>query len=112
MNIPRQKITALMISVAVSFVAVAQDSISSQHHEFSIQQSVDYAQKNNMQVKNALLAVQLQKEVNNEIRSAAYPQVNGSFSFVDNIKLPISLVPAEFFGGTPGTFEKFPFGVK
>jgi len=38
--------------------------------------------------------------------------VNGSFSLVDNVKAPVSLIPAEFFGGTPGTYEKFPFGIK
>jgi outer membrane protein len=81
-------------------------------HAFSIHQAVEYAKKNNVQVKNALLDVQIQYQTNKDVTSAAYPQVNGSFSFVDNIKTPISLIPAEFFGGTPGTFEKFPFGIK
>src|SRR5258706_3137826 len=81
-------------------------------HEFSIQQTVEYAKKNNVQVKNALLDVQIQAQVNRDVTSAAYPQINGSFSLVDNVKPPISLIPAEFFGGTPGTYEKFPFGIK
>ena len=81
-------------------------------HSFTIQQAVEYANKNNVQVKNALLDVQIQYQTNREVTSAAYPQINGSFSLVDNIKTPISLIPAEFFGGTPGTFEKFPFGIK
>ena len=112
MILPRQNISGLIVSLSISFMAYAQDTIAIQHHEFSIQQAIDYAKKNNMQVKNALLDVQLQKEVNKEITAAAYPQVTGSFNIVDNIKLPVSLVPAEFFGGTPGTYEKFPFGVK
>jgi outer membrane protein TolC len=81
-------------------------------HAFSIQQAFEYAKKNNVQVKNALLDVQIQYQTNKDVTSAAYPQVNGSFSFVDNVKPPIGLVPAEFFGGTPGTFAKFPFGIK
>src|SRR5260221_6317114 len=81
-------------------------------HEFSIQQAIEYARKNNVQVKNALLDVQIQAQTNRDITSAAYPQINGSFSMVDNVKPPISLIPAEFFGGTPGTYEKFPFGIK
>ena len=68
--------------------------------------------KNNVQVKNALLDVQIQAQVNRDVVSAAYPQINGSFSLVDNVKPPVSLIPAEFFGGTPGTYEKFPFGIK
>jgi outer membrane protein TolC len=81
-------------------------------HEFSIQQAIEYARKNNVQVKNALLEVQIQAQVNRDVTSAAYPQINGSFSLVDNVKPPVSLIPAEFFGGTPGTYEKFPFGIK
>lgn len=81
-------------------------------HEFSVQQALDYAQKNNVQVKNALLAVQVQQQTNREVTGTAYPQINASGSIVYNYKLPVSLVPAEFFGGTPGTFEKIAFGVK
>src|SRR5260221_13417328 len=81
-------------------------------NEFAIQQAIEYAKKNNVQVKNALLDVQIQAQTNRDITSAAYPQINGIFSMVDNEKPPISLIPAEFFGGTPGTYEKFPFGIK
>ncbi|MBS1576268.1 MAG: TolC family protein [Bacteroidetes bacterium] len=81
-------------------------------HEFSVQQALDYAQKNNVQVKNALLNVQVQAQTNREITGSAYPQISGSGSMTYNYKLPVSLVPAEFFGGPPGTFEKIAFGVK
>jgi outer membrane protein len=81
-------------------------------NRFSVQEAVAYAKKNNVQVKNSLLDVQIQEQTNRDVTSAAYPQVNGSFSMVDNIKTPITLIPAEFFGGTPGTYEKFPFGIK
>jgi outer membrane protein TolC len=81
-------------------------------HAFSVQQALDYAQKNNVQVKNALLDVQVQQQTNREFAGSAYPQINGSGSIVYNYKLPVSLVPAEFFGGQPGTFEKIAFGVK
>jgi outer membrane protein TolC len=98
-----------LLSLAVSISSSAQDSAV---HRFSLQQAVDYGMKNNIQVKNALLEVQIQQQTNKDITSAAYPSVNGSFSFVDNTNLPVSLVPASFFGGPPGTFQKFPFGVK
>ena len=81
-------------------------------HAFSIQQALDYAKKNNVQVKNALLDVQVQEQTNREVTGTAYPQISASGSLVYNYKLPVSLVPAEFFGGQPGTFEKIAFGVK
>ncbi len=83
-----------------------------QLHEFSVQQAVDYANKNNYQVKNALLDVQVQQQTNREVTGSAYPQLNGSGALVYNAKLPVSLIPAEFFGGPPGTFQELAFGVK
>jgi outer membrane protein len=103
-------LVALVLS-PVLMIAQQRDSVAI-IHEFSIQQAVDYAVKNNVQVKNALLDVQLQAQTNRELTAAAYPQVNGSFSMVDNLKVPVSLIPSEFFGGTPGTYQKFPFGIK
>lgn len=101
----------LMIAIVVLLAnaAMAQQQTI---HEFSLEQAFDYAKKNNVQVKNALLAVKIQEQVNKNVTSAAYPQINGNFSLVDNVKVPVTLVPAQFFGGTPGTYEKFPFGIK
>lgn len=81
-------------------------------HEFTIQQAVDYAMKNSWQVKNALLDVQVQQQTNREVTGSAYPQLSANGSLTYNAKLPVSLVPAEFFGGPAGTFQELAFGVK
>jgi outer membrane protein TolC len=91
---------------------VAQDTLGKARHEFSIQQAVDYANKNNVQVKNALLSVKIQEQTNREVTSAALPQISASGTFVYNAKIPVTLIPAEIFGGPAGTFEKLPFGIK
>lgn len=102
-----------LLALFPSFLmAQSPDSIRNTRHEFSVQQAIDYASKNNVQVKNALLDVQIQEQTNREVTGMAYPQISGSGSLTYNAKLPVSLVPAEFFGGPPGTFEKFAFGVK
>ena len=88
------------------------DTAKISKHEFSVQQAIDYARKNNLQVKNALLNVQIQEQTNRDVTSAALPQISASGSYTYNAKLPVSLVPAEFFGGQPGTFEKIAFGLK
>lgn len=104
---------AWVIALAlVPFVSGAQDNTAPARYEFSLQQAIDYAQKNNVQVKNALLSVQIQQQTNREVTGSAYPQISASGSMTYNYKLPVSLVPAEFFGGTPGTFEELAFGVK
>ena len=79
---------------------------------FSLQQAVDYAKQNSVQVKNALLDYQIQKQVNRETTSAAYPQLSASGSFQDYLDIPTSLLPGEVFGGAPGTFIPVQFGTK
>lgn len=107
---PRNKLIgwAMVLSIAISGSLQAQDSTV---HSFSLQQAVGYAVKNNVQVKNALLDVQIQEQTNKDITSAAYPQINGTGSFTYNAKIPVSLIPGDFFG-QPGTFVPLKFGVK
>lgn len=45
---------------------------------FSAKQCVDYAVKNSGQVKNALLGIKIQEQVNREYTSAAYPRIGAS----------------------------------
>ena len=91
-----------------------QDSVSRAGgvHYFSLQDALNYAEKNNVQVKNALLDIRLQEQVNREVTGMAYPQITASGQLTYNAKLPTSLVPAEFFGGQPGEYARLVFGVK
>lgn len=101
------KLIAWFGLTAIAFPGLAQTS-----HRLSIQQALDYAKKNNVQVKNALLDIRIQEQTNREVTGSALPQLKASGSITYNAKLPISLVPAEFFGGPPGTFQQLAFGVK
>jgi outer membrane protein len=82
-----------------------------QVNAFTAQEAVDYALKNTVQVKNALLAVQIQKQTNREVTSAALPQINGNVNYTNYLNIPTSLLPGEFFG-QPGTYIPVQFGVK
>jgi outer membrane protein len=107
----RRKIQSmvLLLGLAISTITYAQNAT---RHEFTIQQAVEYAYKNNVQVKNALLNIQVQQQTNRDITSAALPSVTGTLSGNDYLQLPVSLLPGEFFGGAPGTFIPVRFGVK
>ena len=48
--------------------------------QLSAAQAVDYAMKHAVQVRNALLDVKIQKQVNNEVISAALPRISASGS--------------------------------
>jgi outer membrane protein len=107
----RTKITVLF-SACLVFVYTARAQSISTKYDFTIQQCIEYANKNNVQVKNALLAVKIQEQTNREITASALPSVSGSFGLTDYVKIPTTLIPAQFFGGPAGTYEPVQFGTK
>jgi outer membrane protein len=69
------------------------DTASTTRHELSVQQVVDYAKKNNVEVKNALLDIKYQEQVNREITSRAYPSINGSLGTTYNPNVATTVLP-------------------
>ncbi|HTD93686.1 MAG TPA: TolC family protein [Chitinophagaceae bacterium] len=70
------------------------DTVRTAHHyEFSLQQAIDFAAKNNVDVKNALLDVKLQQQVNREVTASAYPHINGSIGATYNPNVATQVIP-------------------
>jgi len=67
-------------------------------NSFTVQQAVDYAKQNSVQVKNALLDILIQKQVNRDVTSIALPQINGSASLTRNVDIPVQTIP-DFISG-------------
>ena len=88
------------------------DGMAQTVHQMSVEQAVEYANKNSVQVKNALLDVKIQQQTNKEITAAAYPNLSATMSINDYLDIPTSLLPAELMGGAPGTFIPVQFGTK
>jgi outer membrane protein TolC len=80
-------------------------------YTFTLPQAIDYAFKNQAAVLNAQLDEQIAKNTVKQTTGIGLPQVSGSFSFQDFLKLPTSLLPGDFFG-QPGTQVPVQFGVK
>ena len=62
-------------------------------YQFSIQQAIEYATKNNVNVKNALIDVQLQEQQNREFTSNAYPHINANINSTFNPNVATQVVP-------------------
>jgi len=98
----------LLLSL-VFYKAIGQ---SATQHKLSLQQAVDYAKKNNVQVKNALLNIKIQEQTNRGITAAAYPNISANVGTTYYIDIPTSLIPGQIFGGAPGTYIPVQFGTK
>lgn len=111
----KKKWVFLMMPIMVALIGISGNIHGQEEkktHQFTVKQAVEFAKQNSYQVKKSLEDIRIQQQVNREITASAYPQVNGSFNLTDNIKLPVSLVPGEFFGGAPGSFIPVKFGVQ
>ena len=106
MNRIRMGVMALLVS---NIFLVAHAQKAPEVHSFSVKECIDYSRGHNVQVKNALLDLQIQEQTNKGITSGALPNITATGSATDFIKTPITLVPAQFFGGTPGTYEAVSF---
>jgi outer membrane protein TolC len=106
-----KKLFFFFLSFSIVHLSQAQEA-KKPVHEFSLDQCVEFAQKNNVQVKNSLLAVQVQAQVNREIAAAALPNITSSTGVVNYTTIPTSLLPAQIFGGAVGTFIPVQFGTK
>jgi outer membrane protein TolC len=87
---------------AISLTILSATAVAQQKNEFSIKQCVDYAAKNSVTVKNALLDVQIQNQTNKQILSAALPQVNGSMGATHYFNIPVTSLP-DFI--SPATYQ-------
>ncbi len=89
-------------SVLLSMLLLSAGVFAQQKNEFTIKQCVDYAGKNSVTVKNALLDVQIQHQVNKQITSAAFPQVNGNIGTTHYFDIPVTTLP-DFI--SPATYK-------
>ena len=101
-----------ILTVAIGLLLSGRTSEAQQVNSFTVQQAVEYAKQNSVQVKNALVDYKIQQQTNREITAAAYPQLNASGTFQDFLNIPTSLIPAAFTGGAAGTFIPVKFGTK
>jgi outer membrane protein len=74
-------------------------------YDFSVQQAVEYARKNNSVVKNTLLNLRNQEEVNREITSQAYPQITGSVNAGYNPNVTVQQFPNFIAAATYGVLQ-------
>ena len=102
----------IIVIVTALFATAANAQEQATVHAFSLADAVSYAQKNNVQVKNALLDIDIQMQSNREIAAAALPTVNTSLSGTNFLTIPTSLLPGQIFGGAAGTFIPVQFGTK
>lgn len=79
---------------------------------FSMKEAISFALENNAKILNAKLEVDKAYKEKWKIISEGLPQIKADFNYTNFLELPVSLIPAEFFGGKEGDFAEVSFGTE
>jgi outer membrane protein TolC len=84
----------------------AQQGSSDSVHRLTAREAVDYAMKNAVAVKNALLDIQMQEAQNKEVIAQALPQISGNGSVTYNPNVGVQTFPNFIAAGTYGVLAQ------
>ena len=100
--------TKLLTSLALAFLFLGYTQEKKQ--SFSLEEAVSFALENNYSAINAERDIRDAKKQKWQTIASGLPQINGTISYQNQLKQPVSVIPAEIFGGEPGTFAEVVFG--
>ncbi len=98
----------LIILFLVSSLGFSQNDKS---YTFTLQEAVTFALDSNYAAINAKRDVLAALKQKWETTATGLPQISAGVDYLNNLKQPVTLIPAEFSGGQAGTFTPVIFGV-
>jgi len=93
-----------MINLGFAQEAVTETS------SFTLDEAIAFALENNYSAINANRDITDAQKQKWEVIADGLPQITGAISYQNQLKQPVTVIPAEIFGGEPGTFEEVIFG--
>lgn len=103
------KIRMILILAVFTWLVIpanAQENTTS----FSLEEAMSYAMNNSYVLQNTSKDITIAQKKVWETITMGLPQVTGTSNYTKNLKLAVMLMPAEFFGGEPGTKIPVKFG--
>lgn len=97
----------ISLFLMLTWIGQAQET---QAYSFTLDEAIAHALEHNYSAINAnrdIIDAQKQKW---ETIADGLPQISGAISYQNQLKQPVNQIPAEFFGGEPGTFIEVVFG--
>ena len=100
-----------MKSIITIFLLLTAFHISAQEEfNFTVQQAVAYATEHNITLSKSKIDQEIIAAQIAEVKGQALPQISATGGFSDNFSLAEQQLPAEVFGGEPGTTIGVAFG--
>lgn len=95
--------------VLLSTLGFAQQKTS---YSFNLEEAIAFAIDSNYTAINARREIAMALKQKWETTATGLPQIDGNISYNNNLKQPVTLLPAEIVGGQAGTFVPVIFGTK
>lgn len=110
----KRSIIAKMLKASIIAVFTFSGSLSYAQQEFTVEQSLDYAITNNVNVKKAKIDQEIAAQKVKETTGIGLPQIDAKAGYNYYIKIPVALIDASALNSEtpPGTIIEFPQGLK
>jgi outer membrane protein TolC len=116
MMLKRINLPVILLLLGLVFPAgpAALEAEGTDSQTLSLAEAQEYAVKHSTSTQNARLDVSAAKKKIWETTASGLPQVNAKISYMNNLKIPTTLIPAEFLdpNAEPGTFIGVKFGTQ
>jgi len=99
----------LFLMSFVFLIGTAQEQVT-ETSSFTLDEAIAFALENNYSAVNANRDIIDAKKQKWEVIASGLPQINAGINYQNQLKQPVSVIPAEIFGGEPGTFAEVVFG--
>ncbi len=103
----RKSLTVLLLLLATSLGFAQQKSYS-----FTLEEAISFALDSNYTAINARRDIAKAIKRKWETTASGLPQISAAVNYQNNLKQPVTLIPAEITGGAPGTFVPVVFGTQ
>ncbi|WP_290790026.1 TolC family protein [Altibacter sp.] len=97
------------LSFLLPFVGMAQQQKT---YSFNLEEAISFALDSNYTAINARRDIAKALKQKWETTATGLPQISADIAYQNNLKQPVTLIPAEITGGEPGTFVPITFGTK
>lgn len=109
----RKRITAKKLKIGVAAAFMISGFLQAQQ-SFTVEQSLDYAVANNVNVKKAKIDQEIASQKVKETTGIGLPQISGQAKYSYYLKTPVMLIDASVFDPSvpEGSIQEFPQGLK
>lgn len=98
----------IILAIFITTFCYSQNEIVS----LSLEEAIEFGIENNRSLKNAEREIQMAFKERWKTIAIGLPNIKLDLNYLNNIELPTSLIPAEFFGGNKGEFSEIQFGTE